>query len=414
MLTACNVLPGAQSPTAIPTQISTPVPTAEATVPAPDTTSLPTSTVINIWLPPQFDVAGSNAGAVLLQERLNEFSAENPDVTITVRVKAAEGAGGLLNSLSATKLAAPNSMPSIVLLRYEDLQTAAEADLIKAITMPRLQESAWYKFAKDMVTLNGTVYGVPFAGDALALVYRTANGSPRQPEIWQDVFDHNELVLFPAEDPVGLTPLTMYLSAGGHLRDDAGNPTIQPETLTPALQIVRNGAVRGAFTSTVTTLTTYGQAWQGFAQSQAKWVITWASDYLANPLDGTTMSPLPSAGARKVSLLNGWGFAFTDEDATRRELCLKLALFLTEPEFLAEWTASVGAIPPREDALALWPDDELKGAVTQILETSELMPSQELLLEVGPVMRAALLDVLNNKVEPAEAATHAQEQLIQP
>lgn len=410
------MLPGAPVPTAQRTAPATTVPTEVPATAEPVQTLLPQKQVISIWLPPQFDPAADTPAAKLLQSRLDAFSAAHANVSVTVRVKAAQGVGGLLESLRATKEAAPDVLPSMVLLDFADLQEAAREGLIKPVVLPPqpADKPVWYPFAQEMVLVDQTTYGVPFAGDALTLVYRTVNGSPRQPEVWQDVFDHNELVLFPAEDEQALTPLAVYLSAGGHLRNDAGRPSLQPDILTAALQVFRNGAVRGAFTSTVTTLSTLGQSWQGFAHSEAKWSLAWSSDYLLNMPENTRISRLPSAGARSVTLMNGWAFAVTEDNAAWREQCLKLALYLTEPEFLAEWSKAAGAIPSRPDALALWADSEVKSSLISIMEAAEIMPSADLLQTVSSPLKSALLDVLSNKAESELAAATAVEKIGNP
>ena len=52
--------------------------------------------MVRIWLPPEFDPDGNSPASSLLKARLEQFATENPDIRLEVRVKALEGAGGLL------------------------------------------------------------------------------------------------------------------------------------------------------------------------------------------------------------------------------------------------------------------------------------------------------------------------------
>ena len=103
---------------------------------APEGTVVPTlpigARLVRIWLPPEFDPQGNSPASSLLKARLDEFASENPDVRLEVRVKALEGAGGLLESLVAANVAAPLALPDLVLLPRPLLESAA----IKRIALP--------------------------------------------------------------------------------------------------------------------------------------------------------------------------------------------------------------------------------------------------------------------------------------
>ena len=80
----------------------TPAPVLEATS-TPQV--LPTSTVpaesgpqiLRVWLPPQFDPSAETVSAGLLNQRLKDFEAEHPGITIEVRIKT-----NVVNFLSTT------------------------------------------------------------------------------------------------------------------------------------------------------------------------------------------------------------------------------------------------------------------------------------------------------------------------
>ena len=74
-----------------------------ASTPQPETPSetetppqLPEVITLHLWLPPEFDPNDGTLAGNLLKARLEEFTAQNPGVSIEVRLKAVQGAGGLL------------------------------------------------------------------------------------------------------------------------------------------------------------------------------------------------------------------------------------------------------------------------------------------------------------------------------
>ena len=95
------------------------------------------------------------------------------------------GQGGLLDALTATNAAAPGALPSLILLNRQDMETAALKGLILPLDdMTAVMGSTdWYPYAQDLARLQGSIFGLPFAGDALALVYRPVR-FPSPPKSW--------------------------------------------------------------------------------------------------------------------------------------------------------------------------------------------------------------------------------------
>ncbi len=97
-LSACSgdFLSSLLSPTASPATLAVDeTETAAPVLPTPTQTTAAAEEVqtLTLWLPPQFDPnSGSDAGN-LLKTRLEEFSQQNPDVILQVRIKALSGAG---------------------------------------------------------------------------------------------------------------------------------------------------------------------------------------------------------------------------------------------------------------------------------------------------------------------------------
>ena len=175
--------------------LATPEPAPVSTnTPITITTSTPTVTptatpdgprTLRIWVPPQFDPFAETEAGALLQAKLNEFVARRPGLQVEVRVKAENGTNGLINALTTTRSAAPSVMPDLVALSRANLESATAKGLLHPLdgltTLP--DDPDWYPYAHQIAHIQNTTYGLPFAGNALALVgYRAP-----LPSAWNDL-----------------------------------------------------------------------------------------------------------------------------------------------------------------------------------------------------------------------------------
>lgn len=395
--------------------LSTPEPaTASTSTPAPVTTSTPTSTptpapggprTLRIWVPPQFDPAAETPAGALLQERLDEFVARRPGLQIEVRVKAEN----MLNPLARTRAAAPAIMPDLVALSRTDLEAIAVQGLLHPLDglTTLLDDPDWYPYAQQMAHIQNTAFGLPFAGDALALV-GYANPLPGS---W-DNLPEETLFIFPAADPQALFNLSLYLSMGGELVDDQGLPTVDEAVLAKVLSIYLPSEEEKTFlASMVTEYQSDEQAWNAFLEQRGNLTVNWASNYLRDRTPGLTLASIPGLETGQHTLAIGWSWALAGSNPENQALAVELAEFLSDSIFLAEWTQAAGYLPTRPTALSSWSDAGFKLGLAQTAESAHLIPSQELLNVVGPLFTEAVLSVINGEQLPAEAAQAITEQL---
>lgn len=407
----------------LPPSPTPPAPALDLTETAPPSPDSPTATpaapsniqTLTIWVPPQFDPNGASTAANLLKSRLEEFSAQNPDLTLNVRVKALSGPGSLIESLAAASAAAPQALPSLVLLSRSDLETAA----LKGLVFPldglsqALTDADWYPYARQLAMIQGSNFGIPFAGDALLLIYRPARIGAA-PGGWNAILERGQPLIFPAGDPQALFTLALYQSLGGKVEDLQSRPTLEAETLTRVLTFYSNGARQGIFPAWLTQYQTDSQAWQAYHENRGNWLITWSSRYLSElPVDTTAIS-LPALEDNPPSLASGWVWAVSDPLSEKHAASVRLAEFLAQSDFLAEWSAAAGYIPPRPSSLTAWSNQNLKALLSQLVLSAQVRPSNYLVSSLGPVLQEATIQVIRNQSDPIQAAETAAERLNLP
>lgn len=430
VLVGCTGLPISQSSGGQPSQTVPVLPTdglvfntPEAPSPVnPQETAMPTQSThgmeLRVWVPPEFSPLGSSPASALLQSRLDQFTAQNPDIKLDVRIKDLEGEGGMLESLVATSVAAPLALPDLVLLPRPILESAT----LKGLLYPYdglttiMDDPNWYEYARQMARVQSGTYGIPFAGDALTLAYHPSL-LETPPADMETALSSGEVMLFPATDPQALAILNTYLAEGGSLQDEQGRPMLDEAVLTRVLDLIQRSGQAGVMPYWLTQYSTDGQIWEAFLGNPYPMAITWASSYLNPALPGSNdlaLAPIPTLSGQPDSLATGWSWALAGQDPERRANAVKLAEFLTEKDFMAQWTSAAGYLPPRADALQGWQDTEQRLALQQISTSAHLMPPVDLISSLGPVLQQAVVDVLKAQSDPQAAAAAAISSVNQP
>jgi len=409
MLSGC-AQPTAPSVTASPE----PAPTPTATSPIPEEPILDTPsppTYLRLWVPPEFDPANETRAARLLQARLDEFT-ERRSVDIEVRVKALNGTGGLIDSLSGANAAAPLALPDLVLLPHDLLETAA----LKGLLIPMdkmidpLDGSDWYEYAQQLAFVQNSTFGIPFAGDALLLLYRPA-AIAAPPHDWTSALETAAPLIFPAADEQASFTLAQYLVAGGQLQDEEGRPMLDAESLTQVLTFFQEGNTSGLMPTWLTELTTDEESIAAYRETSGDMAITWTSRYLNElPVDSAADS-MPTPTGSLDTLAYGWVWALSNPQVQRHPLSVELAEFLTQGEFLARWSPAAGLLPPRSSALSGWYDTTTRNLVGRIVLSANIVSPADVLTVISPALKQATTDVLSNLVDPATAAQNAVEQV---
>lgn len=383
-------------------------PTVESTdVVAVTPTAPPLSGAVElvIWVPPQFDPQLDSPESVLFKQRIAEFEASHEDIFVTVRVKAVSGATGLLESLTITSAAASQAMPTLVALPRSDLETAVSRNLVIPFDMysSEIDDQDWYDYAQRLTVIGGSSYGLPFAGDAMVMVYRPSIvGEP--PVTWNDLIRRGEAISLPAADPQALVTLALYLSSGGDLESTQRLPPLDLEVLTGLYQLYADGAQSGVFPLWLTQLQKDSEAWTAYNELRSNWVITWLTRHLSEPSDDSTVTNFPGVNNTPTTLADGWVWCLTDPRVQIHELSVELAEFLVEPDFLTEWTPLAGALPVRPSTLIGFEDQTLRTTLGQIALTAHIRPNNEIVNVIGLVMQDQFIQVLSGKTTAPFAA----------
>jgi multiple sugar transport system substrate-binding protein len=370
---------------------------------------------LRLWLPPQFDPAGNTEAGKLLQKRLDEFRKRRPGIELEVRTKAVYGPSGLLDSLSAASAAAPQAVPDLVALPRDLLEAAALKGLLRPYNnlTKALDDPDWYDYARQLSSIQESIYGLPFAGDALALVYRPEI-VPEPPADWSLAPENNPTLVFPAADPQALFTLALYQSNDGVVLDDQSRPMIETIALTEVLTYYLQAQTAGMMPELLTQFQSDDQVWDAFQERRTDMAATWTSRILSAAAEDQAIAPIPTADGRPDTLATGWVWALSARESREQQAAVELAEFLTDSAFLADWTEAAGFIPPRPSSLKRWDDSLLQSVLGEIALSAHVLPTADILSSLGGPLWQATIDVLNKQTNPAAAALAASASLTGP
>lgn len=401
-LTACSSLESLDTDwinsilyTPTPTPVSTATVSSQPSADAQTATATPEPavnepTTLRIWLPPQFNPNTNSNASTLLKQRLTTFEAEHPGFVVEVRLKSEDGEADLLNSLAITSMAAPDALPDLIALPRASLEAAAQKRLVHPLEdlSAELQNMDWYPYARELGKVDGTMYGLPFAGDALAIIYR--------PELvwirnWDGILLSESQLIFPAADPQSQIGLALYVSAGGELQDAQGKPMLDQETLSQVLVLFARGRSAGIFPDAASNLVDEAQAMQEYRVRRAEMVIAHFSQF--RPAQDGLLQPLMGLDVDHLTFATGWVWALTSQKPEMQALSLELAEYLMAEDFLPRWISETGYLPTYP-ASVTGPAGE---SVTPVIQAAQLAPSDELMQALGPLMQEAILRVLDGE-----------------
>jgi ABC-type glycerol-3-phosphate transport system substrate-binding protein len=411
VLSICGCSAASPSPTATPTSPSAQVVTPTSTPSGPSEAA-----GLTIWVPPELAPDTDTPAGAILAERLQAFRDTHPTLTLTVRVKDRSGPAGLIETLAAAKVAAPDAIPDLVALDPINLNTAIVKGLIVPMTgvAPAPNAPDWLPFAVEISKEEQGYYGLPFASDALAFAYRS-DRFDAPPASWQALIDAAHLFMLPAGDPQSSVTLALYQALGAPLVGDDGQPSLDPTALAKVLAFLASADRTGYLPPTASETTTLDESWQALKDRRVDAAAVPLQTFLlSDNRDNLTLAPLPTQDGEGISYVYPWSWAVAKNDASDDASLKELLAFLSQPSFLGPWTEALGMIPPTTSALSTWSSEKDRSAVEWLAEAATIAPGAERTATFGPPVLAAVQTVLVGGGTPDSAALTAAKAVQNP
>jgi ABC-type glycerol-3-phosphate transport system substrate-binding protein len=421
-LVGCSVAP---SPTPRTTGTeATPTPAATAiseTTPSPSPSPVeprPSHITLTVWGPVQFSPGEDNAAGSIMQSQYEAFQAANEDTGVEYYPKAAYGQSGVLDLLLATAYAAPSVLPDLAIIDTVELDSLVREGLAQPLDDLITDEfrADLFPIATEACTFGGELRGVQFEADVEHLIYYT-EALEEPPATWADLFNGPVSYLFPAGGEDGLVNdafLIQYLSQGGKLTDEEGQPTLDSSPVQRVLRFYDALRMWGVSPPRVLELTDLEDCWAAYAEGNVtvSHISSWRYLTSRSVMQDTSFAPLPTETGTPATMARGWALVIITESAYRQEAAVRLMEWLMSPNNLAQWSQASNHLPTRPSALRLtgWPADYVKFLETQ-LASAFYRPSTPELQRMERALQIAVQDVLSGQQTPRDATTEVLESL---
>ena len=365
----------------IPTAVNTPQLDSldNQTAPA-EATPEPINDLI-LWMLPEISPNSDAAGSNTLQQQINRFDTNHPDIDVVVEQKVASGPASLQNYLETGIDIAPEILPDLALIPAFLLPELVSQEQIYPLTdlIPAAELSDLLPVGQQMGRVGEIFYSYPYATTGLHhAIYNPEIITSTLSSDWNTLFTNNYSFVFPASSASGIQLLLQfYLAEGGTLRNETGKIQLEVEPLQRALQTLQNGRSAGFVHPQSGTTTTEDDAWRLFTSDQATIAQTSVTQYLNQQAQGITPSyaSLPGKETALVPQVSGWVWVITTPDPARQALAAEMLLWLVNGPNMGDWSLQSQYLPPRYAAFDRWGDDPYIIFLRNELERSAMLPT---------------------------------------
>ncbi len=363
---------------------------------------------IRLWVPPQFDPEQDIPGGKALASAISAYTELHPNISVTVRIKATSGDSSMINTLTAAKHVAKDTLPSLVLLSRSNMETAVQRGLAQPIPTSIFSDSnSWYGYARQSAVIDNTIYGIPVAGDCLVLAYRPAKTGSELTD-WKDILTRGLPIGFAPSSAASLFGTFIYLNQGSKLTNEQGQSYLDQQKLTDALSFFLSGGQNGAFPPSLAQLVDQSQLWQRFNDGTMSIIVSQFSSFRHYQNSDITVRDLPlNEGFTDYPLVSSWNLVMTENNTVIQEEAAKFAEFLADLLINDGFSQEAGYLPVRKTDHPAWEDDPQLKLITNVCENGTLIPNNQIANKIVPVINNAVTQVIKNQMSPELAAQDA-------
>lgn len=343
-----------------------------------------------------------------MAEFISRFTAEHENINVNVRVKATSGESSALSTLAAAKNAAPDVVPSLILMSRSDMETSVQRGLIQPITTDIFSDTAtWYNYARQSAFIDTEVYGIPVAGEAPVLVYRESKVGAELTD-WDDILTRGMPIGFNPSSNTSYFADFIYRAMGGKMTDDQGLIALDQTKLTETLRFFLSGGQNGVFPPSITQIQDQTQNWQRFNDGTVNMIISQYSAYVHYAGKGIKAIALPTFSEEsEYPLANTWNLVMTEDDPELQRIAIEFAEEMADTLYNDEWTLKAGFLPVRNTGHDAWEGSSQYPIMMAISEKASLVPGNAVLNKVTPIINNAVIQVIKNSYSPEGAAAEA-------
>jgi ABC-type glycerol-3-phosphate transport system substrate-binding protein len=245
----------------------------------------------------------------------------------------------------------------------------------------------------------------------LQVVYDN-NALKSPPLNWAELYTNGIKYAFAAGDSgqVSDSFLAQYVALGGRFADTRGRAALDRGPLRDALDFYRNTVLQSVAISNTLSIKTPDDSFRMFTSSRATVADVSARTFMREQpqLKNASYASIPTRDGNLATISRTWGMALVAGDPNRRVMAQRLIEYLAGVEIAAAWNRAAGQLPVRRAALGNWSSNiAYRDFINQLMSVAVNRPPVTAGANLDGIMQAAVVDVLNNGLSPADAADKA-------
>lgn len=334
---------------------------AQETTPEATEEALPPR-VLTVWWPDELIAPEDEDAFELLIDQTEDFAATQDNTEVVLRMKRVGTTGGIMSTLRTASVVAPNALPTVTLVRRQDLISLVRSGLAQSLenAIPAASVSN-LGTALPLGQIDGEMYGIPYMLSLQHLVYRP------QPDVTYEGWSFEELLardqgfVFPAAQTTGISEvlLLQYLAAGGSLSRE-GILQLDEDALLATLEFYEAASDAALVTGFTLNYLEQADYLPDFRAGEIDTAVFNTHEYLSLLTQEPELraAPIPTVDGGPAAILNGWVWVVLTSDARQRDLAVDYIAWMMEDERHAELAREALVIPSQASALddALPPD----------------------------------------------------------
>lgn len=352
----------------------------------PPPTFSPTPTIaprVRVWLPDEF-IAQTNTDALTLFTAQSEAFIAIEGVEVDVRARRTNDVGGILATLRAGSLVAPDALPDLTLMRYQDVQVAVREGLLQPLEGK--VSSVLLGELGSVLALgqeSNRLYGVPYSLDLLHLVYRPQRTVNYSTWDYASVLDRNEPMVFSAGRTTGMSDMLylQYVANGDDVRQN-GTVRLDEEALLELLTFYQMSVDNGILEASTLNYASSADYVGAFASGNIQMALFTSTRALSLRANERTLAfaPVPTQDGTLISLMNGWMWVLMSDDVQQQETALQYVEWMMDAQRQTPMMQTLGMLPSRRTqfrdmlnnrTLATFYEQLLESAVPPLVATND-------------------------------------------
>jgi ABC-type glycerol-3-phosphate transport system substrate-binding protein len=315
----------------------------------------PESTVITVWLPDALVAPESDETLSILQAQTDAFVSANPDASVVLRLKQVGTTGGIMATLRTGSVVAPGALPTLTLLRWQDLVMAQRGGLLQSIE--GLLPSVLLADVTDVLQLgqiDNILYGVPYVLDLQHIALRARSGADDARWDYASVLERAEPFTFAAARATGLSDVlfAQYLMAGASLAEN-GMLLLDEDALRTTYAFYEQAHVRELLYEGTAGFQAIQDYLPAFSDGEPDMAVIDSGTFLRlqDAGDDLQVASLPSPQDETLSVLNGWVWVVVTTNPDHRVQALQYVSWMMDVQRLVEVARSAYVLPARRSAM---------------------------------------------------------------